>query len=609
MIFCYTRRYRNLSAVASQRSQSTSGWVNIEALLDTGAEINVIAQRFAVEHALPRSDAALPNPKLLSGIGAYCYGVHSLECRFIDSWGYSKVKTHIFYALDKDGPPLVLGLPSLRDEHARIDIKARTWRFGIEEPALEIEDAATFSRTLATELTVYALIVSGVDELDVRTAAASVAQPLPTCYADYADVFSTEEAGRLPQYKAGDHAIDLEGGEPPYGPLYNLSATELQTLRTYLDDALAKGWIRHSISPAGASVLFVPKKDEGLRLCVDYRGLNKFTIKNRHPLPLISETLDRLSGSKVFTKMDLKDPYHRLRIREDDEWKTAFRTRYGHFEYMIMPFGLANAPATFQAYINRALAGYVNVFCVVYLDDILVYSETPKLHRGHVRKVLERLRKFQLFVNLKKCDFSTDRVKFLGFIISVDGVAMDQSRVTAIAQWPPPKTHREIQVFLGFANFYRRFIEGYSRVASPMTDLLKGSKNEKKSGPFDWPVKAQTAFDQLLVAFTSAPILIHFDPKNRVSVETDASEYAVAGIFSQLSKEARWHTVAFWSRKMIPAEQAYETHDQELLAIVIVFKHWRHYFEGSLYPIEVLTDHNNLREFMNVKALNGRQAR
>lgn len=351
------------------------------------------------------------------------------------------------------------------------------------------------------------------------------------------------------------------------------------------------------------------KKDEELRLCVDYHELNKFTIKNRHRLPLISETLNQLSDSKVFTKMNLKDLYHRLRIRKNDEWKTAFRTRYDHFEYMIMSFDLVNVSATFQTYINRALTEYVNVFCVVYLNDILVYSETSKLHWNHVRKILKRLRKFQLFVNLKKCDFSTNRVKFLDFIISVNEIAMNQSRVTAIAQWSSSKTYREIQVFLNFVNFYRWFIERYSQVASSMTDLLKDSKNEKKSDSFDWSVKTQMTFDQLLVIFTSTSILIHFDFKNRSRVKTDASEYAVANIFSQLSKEAQWHSVAFWSRKMISVEQVYETHVQELLVIVIVFKHWCHYFEDSLYSIEILIDHNNLWEFMNVKVLNDRQVR
>ena len=212
---------------------------------------------------------------------------------------------------------------------------------------------------------------------------------IPSEISGFADMFSTENAGKLPEMKASDHAIDLEPGkDPPYGTVYSLLNTELAELRRYLDEALGKGWIRHSASPAGAPILFVPKKDGGLRLCVDYRGLNKVTGKNRHPLPLISETLDRLCGAKRFTKMYLKDAYHRVRMKQGDEWKTAFRTRYGHFEYTIMPFSLANAPVTFQAYINKALAGLVDIFCMVYLDDILIYSNSEEDHWEHIRRVL-----------------------------------------------------------------------------------------------------------------------------------------------------------------------------------------------------------------------------
>lgn len=167
---------------------------------------------------------------------------------------------------------------------------------------------------------------------------------------------------------------------------------------------------------------------------MDYRGLNTVTVKNRHLLPLITEILNRLYGVKVFSKLDLKDAYHKIRIKAGDEWKTAFRTRYGHFEYLVMPFGLANAPATFQAYINRALAGLVDVTCVVYLDNILIYSAEPAQHWQHVKQVLERLRQFSLFANLKKCQFFTKRVEFLGFIITTDGVAIDQERVVTIRE-------------------------------------------------------------------------------------------------------------------------------------------------------------------------------
>ena len=413
-----------------------------------------------------------------------------------------------------------------------------------------------------------------------------------------------------------EHAIELEGGKPPYGPIYHLSEKELKVLREYLEDSLKKGWIRHSTSPAGAPILFVPKKDKELRLCVDYRGLNKLTIKNRYPLPLICEILDRLAGAKVYTKLDLKDAYHRIRIRRGDEWKTAFRTRYGHFEYQVLPFGLANTPATFQAYINLALAGYLDDFCVVYLDDILIYSKSEKEHRYHVSKVLERLRRYKLYAKLSKCQFAVATVEFLGFVLSPEGVAMEKSRVETVEDWPQPKTFRELQVFLGFANFYRRFIRNYSRIAAPLTNLLKGSQSGRKTGPFEFGADAKLAFERLKATFTQAPLLRHFNPEKPIRLETDASGFAIAGILSQpgeepdsSQKQAHWHPVAFWSRKMIPAERNYETHDAELLAVVMCFKHWRHYLEGSRFPIVVITDHNNLRYFMTTKELTRRQAR
>ena len=239
----------------------------------------------------------------------------------------------------------------------------------------------------------------------------------------------------LPAHRSNKHAIKVTG-TPLFGPLYNLSSSELDELRLYLDGALTKGWIRRSTSPAGAPILFVPKKGGGgLRLCVDYRGLNQVTVKNRCPLPLISETLDRLQGCKFFTKLDLKDAYHRIRIKAGDEWKTAFRTRYGHFEYLVMPFSLSNAPATFQAYINEALEGLFNTICVVYLDDILIYGgDTEAQHWDCVKQVLERLRKYELYANPAKCQFITKAVEFLGFIISVDGVSMDPNRVATISE-------------------------------------------------------------------------------------------------------------------------------------------------------------------------------
>ena len=306
-------------------------------------------------------------------------------------------------------------------------------------------------------------------------------------------------------------------------------------LRDYLEQALSKGWIRHSTSPAGAPILFVPKKDGSLRLCVDYRALNNITIKNRHPLPLIDETLTRLTRAKYFTKLDLKDAYHRLRIKQGDEWKTAFRTRYGHFEYLVMPFGLANAPASFQAYINKAMAGLLDIICVVYLDDILIYTvdDDPETHWEAVRKVLARLQEFKLFVNIKKCNFLATEVEFLGFIVSREGVTMDPRRIESITKWPEPKSIKDIQVFLGFTNFYRRFITRYTKVTAPLTEYLRTSDGRPKQNKITLSAEAREAFELLKRSFEGAPLLAHFDPRAEIRLETDASVTALSGILTQ----------------------------------------------------------------------------
>jgi transposase InsO family protein len=527
-----------------------------------------------------------------------------------DSWGKRREFTQLFYGVDWDATAIIISNPGLAREGIVLDPRNNKWRFGLEDTDLSVVKWKRFHKGRRSHVGAFmALPILMLQVASVAATGETTAFILPPEFQDFEGVFSVEEAGKLASHYTTDHAIDIGDQTPPYGPLYNLSARELEVLRRYLVEAEAKGWIRPSTSPAGAPVLFVPKKDGGLRLCVDYRGLNKITRKNRYPLPLISETLDRLSGAKIFTKLDLKDAYHRIRIREGDEWKTAFRTRYGHFEYLVMPFGLTNAPATFQSYINQALSGLVDIFCVVYLDDILIYSQTREEHTLHVRRVLERLKKWSLYANPKKCVFYTDRVEFLGFIVSREGVAMDPSRVSAISEWPIPKSYHDVQVFLGFANFYRRFIENYSKLAGPLTSLLKGSKKGRKTGPFEWTDNAQHAFHCLRTAFTTAPILRHFEPELPIRVETDASKFAAAAILSQLHDPGNWHPVAFWSRKLTSAEAGYPTYDQELLAIVFAFKHWRHYLEASATPVEVLTDHNNLQGFMGVKELSGRQSR
>ncbi|KAJ1041357.1 hypothetical protein NDA10_003262 [Ustilago hordei] len=351
--------------------------------------------------------------------------------------------------------------------------------------------------------------------------------------------------------------------KPPQGPLYLKGPKEMSELRRYLDENLEKGFIRPSKSPARSPVLFVPKKDGGLRLCVDYRGLNEITVKNRAPLPLIEEQLFLLRKARIYTKLDLRAAYNLIRIAKGDEWKTAFGTQLGLYEYLVMPFGLANAPAHFQSFINDIFRDIIGIYVVVYLDDFLIFSDTEEAHVKHVTEVLTRLRSNRLFAKLSKCEFHTKTVEFLGYIIKPTGIEMDPEKVRTVKEWPMPESIHDIQRFLGFANFYRRFIAHFARIAKPLTALVKPIERFKK---FELPEEAQQAFHKLIQAFTSAGVLQHFDYHLPTRLETDASDFAIAGVLKQ-EHEGRWHPVAFYSRKMSSAEKNYEIHDKELLAV------------------------------------------
>ncbi len=299
---------------------------------------------------------------------------------------------------------------------------------------------------------------------------------IPPEYADYAYVFSPYLAMELPENTGiNKNVIKLiEGKQPLYGLTYSLGPVELETLKTYIKTYLKTGFIRPSKSPAGTSVLFDKKPDVSFRLCVNYRGLNNPTIKNRYSFPLIGEYLDRLGRANRFTQLDLTCAYRKMRIWEGDERKTAFWTRYGQFEYQAMSFGLSNVPNSFQEYINRIHTGKLDIFVIMYLDNILIYTEDPgQPHVKAVGWVPEQLRKLDLFVHLKKCRFHQDEVRFLGFVVSGHRMRIVEEEIEAAKTWPEPQSVRDIQVFLGFANFYRRFIKNFNRIATPLTSILR----------------------------------------------------------------------------------------------------------------------------------------
>ncbi|UTT88943.1 hypothetical protein NDA17_004338 [Ustilago hordei] len=418
-----------------------------------------------------------------------------------------------------------------------------------------------------SSLPAFGFVPTGADkgvEMEVGVDKVVTAADIPKPYQHLRDVFDKVEADKLPHHTEHDlHLKLIEGGKPPQGPLYLKGPKEMSELRRYLDENLEKGFIRPSKSLARSPVLFVPKKDGGLRLCVDYRGLNEITVKNRAPLPLIEEQLFLLRKARIYTKLDLRAAYNLIRIAKGDEWKTAFGTQLGLYEYLVMPFGLANAPAHFQSFINDIFRDIIGVYVVVYLDDFLIFSDTEEVHVKHVTEVLTRLRSNRLFAKLSKCEFHTKTVEFLGYIIKPTGIEMDPEKVRTVKEWPMPESIHDIQRFLGFANFYRRFIAHFARIAKPLTALVKPIERFKK---FELPEEAQQAFHKLIQAFTSAGVLQHFDYHLPTRLETDASDFAIAGVLKQ-EHEGRWHPVAFYSRKMSSAEKNYEIHDKELLAV------------------------------------------
>ena len=371
---------------------------------------------------------------------------------------------------------------------------------------------------------------------------------------------------------------------------HRMAPVEFQELRVHLQELLDKGFIRPSTSPWGAPVLFAKKKDKTLRLCIDYRQLN------RYPLPRIDDLFDQLRGARVYSKIDLRTGYHQLRVRDTDIPKTTFRTRYGHYEFMVMPFGLTNAPAAFMDLMHRVFQPYLDQFVVVFVDDILIYSQSEWEHEYHLRIVLQLLRDHQLYAKFSKCEFWLTEVRFLGHVVSASGVSVDPEKVEAVMSWERPKSVFEIRSFLVLAGYYRRFIEDFSRLAASMTRLTR------KEVKFEWDDRCEEAFQELKRILTSAPILIVSDRGQGYTVYCDASR---AGLGCVLMQSGR--VVAYGSRQLKNHEQNYPTHDMELAAIVFALKIWRHYLYGEEF--EVYSDHKSLKYIFTQRDLNMRQRR
>ena len=413
---------------------------------------------------------------------------------------------------------------------------------------------------------------------------------------EFPDVFPDDLPG-LPPDRHIEFTIELAPStEPASKAPYRMAPSEMRELVKQLQEFLDKGLIRPSVSPWGAPVLFVKKKDGSMRLCIDYRELNKLTIKNKYPLPRINDLFDQLKGASCFSKIDLRSGYHQLKIKPEDIPKTSFRTRYGYYEFLVMSFGLTNAPAAFMDLMNRVFKKYLDKFMIVFIDDILIYSKTEAEHAEHLRIALEILRKEKLYTKFSKCEFWKKEVQFLGHVISIDGIRVDPAKIESVLNWERPRTPTKVRSFLGFTGYYRRFVKHFSKITVPLTKLER--KNEK----FEWNEKCEKCFQELKQRLVSVPVLVLPDDKGELVIYSVAYHKGLGCVLMQ-----HRNVIAYASRQLKPHEQKYPTHDLELAAIVLILKIWRHYLYGE--KCKIYNDHKSLKYIFTQKELNMRHRR
>ncbi|KAL0173711.1 hypothetical protein M9458_029679 [Cirrhinus mrigala] len=571
----------------SVQISTDNGLISLTALVDSGAALNLIHQDLIEKHhiktipCIPAIGISTVDNKLVDG------GIKKQTTSLTMQIGLFHQENISLYVINSPKYEVILGFPWLAAHDPEI-----SWHLG---------ELKKWSPFCCQHCLPHPCLTTSVESPENHPTPA-----IPACYHDLLEVFSKIRATQLPPHRPWDCAIDLlPNAMPPKSKVYPLTIQESKAMEEYIEEAMSNGFIRPSTSPAAAGFFFVEKKGGGLRPCIDYRGLNNVTVKFRYPLPLVPSALEQLREAKIYTKLDLRSAYNLIRIKEGDEWKTAFLTTRGHYEYLVMPYGLANAPAVFQSFINEIFRDILNRFVIAYLDDILIYSKTETEHIEHVKIVLSRLLENQLFVKAEKCEFHVKQTTFLGYNISHQGVEMDDSKIKAVTSWPQPSTVKELQRFLGFANFYWRFIRNYSIIAAPLTSLLKG-----KPAKLKWTDQALQAFARLKTSFTTAPILKHPDPALPFVLEVDASDCGIGAVLSQRhGHPAKLYPCAFYSRKLSTAERNYDVGNKELLSMKTAIEEWRHWLEGAIHPFQVITDHKNLEYVKSAKRLNSRQAR
>lgn len=582
--------------------------IPVRVFFDNGSDINCISPFLVQRFKLPTT--ARPPTQVNGADGKPMYKIER-RCTGKFSLRYDHQEELCFEVAHNPGYDIVLGNQWMWTHEPQLDFKTFDLIFKVNNIAYRVPllpqlretpdyviSAMSFKKMVRKERAIcYAVHIRAQHTPETSP----IDHHFQAIINEYPDVFPSELPPGLPPQRHVEHVIEIQPGTTPFSRNpYRLSPEEVEELKKKIAYLLEIGHIRPSVSPWGAPVLFARKKDGTLRLCIDYRVLNKGTIRNTYPLPKADELFNRMHGAKYFTKIDLDMAYHQVRVRPQDIPKTAFNCPLGHYEFTVMTFGFTNAPATFQTLMNSILSPEKNNFLVVYLDDILIYSNTLEEHQQHLRQVLEILRANQLYAKLKKCEFAKTQVEYLGHVISQEGISADPKKTKAIAEWPQPLNPHDIRVFLGLTNYYRRFIHNYAQHAKPLTLLLQ------KETTFTWTGDCQRAFEFLKRALSTAPILRLADPQRPFRVRTDCSDFAIGAVLLQQYGK-HWHPVSYESRQLHSGEPNYPIHEKELLALKHALHIWRHFLEGQEFV--AYTDHQSITHLLKQPQLSQRQAR
>ena len=579
-------------------------------LLDTGAMLNIVSSDLVKSHGLSPTGRTKVKLKFAGG------NEISVTQSIILTLTQDKYERKIEFLVAAIHIPMILGTPwfssvsisNLTWEEKRltfVDLETKT-EYSLNPHPPQVVDISyvEFVTDLENQefeewglIDVYSVSERNQERIPI-VGGSETQKELDMLIEEYEDIFRKPK--EPPPSRPEDHSIVLKPGHNP--PLVRgigrLSEEKLVVLKNTIQDLLEKGFIRPSNSPFGASVLFAKKSDGSLRLCVDYRGLNEITEKDRSPLPHLGELRDRVSGSKVFSSMDLRDGFYNILVREEDRYKTAFRTRYGLYEFNVLPMGLSNSPATMQATMNRIFGIYYDIWLLVYLDDLLVYSEDSDTHLRYLRLLFSLLRNHRLYLKREKCKFLVSSVRFCGHILSSKGFGLNVEKLPSLDHTPPSNS-KEVQRFLGLINWFREFIPNCAEISRPLSNLTR------KSSQWKWGKEEANAFQGLLTSLHSAPVLKHFEPKRQTYLYTDASNFAVGGWIGQENTQGRMQPVVYYSRKMNEHELKYPVHEQELLAIISMLDHHGIYLQKAI----VKTDHRPLVWLQSQPFLSSRQVR